>query len=226
MIISLSVLMCLFCCRCCVAGWRRAIHMKQQLGRLKKLEELESNEKKRRTSHLHTTLDTTDLDIYPSESVSQQHLVGCTTSAITKEDSVDDPVPYSVQKASRARQLLESSRPDTRSVSADTKRGDRQLHTSPSIGNRNSNISGDNLFARVAAKDIKTFSSIVPSAPTADSTKMSSVKRRSFRSEFEFRLKTEVLNGMSETQIKKVESSDDYFSRLEKQLREEESGQD
>jgi len=98
---------------------------------------------------------------------------------------------------------------------------DRKLQTS--IGNRNTLHGGNALFARVAAKDLKTFSSAtISSPPSPPQNIIEAKKRRSFRSEFEFRLKTEVLNNDTPSREKDEKSVEEetelYFTRLKKQL--------
>lgn len=190
----------------------RAAKLQQRLDRLDALEE---GEKTRRGSHIRTTLDT-DLDILPSQPL----CVPGPSSTVVGSGSVDS---LSDERKVRARQLLESSRSGvSEQRTPPQKQGDnRRLQTSPAIGNRS--VSGESLFARVVAKDAKTFSSAVPPSPQVPAT-----RRRSFRSEFEFRLKTEVLCGDIGVSAKALasdeeEAGEDYFTQLAKQLQESEN---
>ena len=229
MIITLSVLMCVLCCRCCIVGRRRAILLKQRLARLEQLEEESEAKKQRGDTYIQTALNT-DMDIGQTSLYS-------TASAVMNEDCVtggDLSQESSLRRATKAilaPQQRELSRMEASAgqkcagvVTMRRADNDRRFHTTSNIGNRNTSHGGNVLFARVAAKDLKTFSSVLSSSSSSSPQLVTTKKRRSFRSEFEFRLKTEVLNDANrateksaEVQVE-AESSENYFTRLEKQL--------
>lgn len=252
MIFCLSALVCLLCCRCCCVIRRRTSDLKKRLDRL---DELEANEKKRRSSRVRTTLDTTldiesesepEADNWGREYEPASRTASTYVQSLHADPELSDKQRFnfgtrgndanlSAEKLFRARRALENVR--SRELAAPGRKWNNNKNNNDNSMNQNyktapsltGHISrGDSLFDKIVAKDIKTVSGAFPSpsvqaqAVTVDNAS-TSTKRRSFRSEFDFRLRTEVLSADHTSICPDVDTEaerarEDYFSHLEEQL--------